>query len=160
MTRQLRAAGVAAAAALTVAGAAAGLQQPKSPPTITLSPATAGAGHVGLTLRMPTVLRCGRPTGGAVVVTLPRGAGVPRTIGTASVTLNGMRPAAVTVVGRSITVNMPVVHGAICDSLVDGVLKLVIAPAAALRNPPRAGSYAVTVQQGHVTYRLPVAVQA
>ncbi len=159
MTRHLRAAGVVGAAALAVAGGAAGFQQPKHPATITLSPATAGAGHVGLTLRMPTVLRCGRPTGGAIVLTLPRAAGVPRTIGTAAVTLNGMSPASVTVVGRSVTVSMPVVHGAICDSLVDGVLKLVIAPAAALRNPPRAGSYSVTVQQGHVTYQLPVAVQ-
>jgi hypothetical protein len=160
MTRHRRAGGVVAAAALAVAGGAAGFQQPKRPATITLSPATAGASHVGLTLRMPTVLRCGRPTGGAIVLTLPRAAGVPRTIGNAAVKLNGVSPAAVAVVGRAVTVSMPVVHGAICDSLVDGVLKLVIAPSAALRNPPRAGDYSVIVQQGHATYRLPVAVQA
>ena len=147
------------AAALAVAGGAAGFQQPKHPATIMLSPATAGAAHVGLTLRMPTVLRCGRPTGGAIVLTLPHAAGVPRTIGTAAVTLNGKSPAAVTVAGRSVTVSMPVVHGAICDSLVDGALKLVIEPAAGLQNPTRAGSYSVAVQQGHLTYQIPVAVR-
>ena len=149
-------------AALAAAAAAAGalaVPSPAHPVSITLSSSKAGAGNVGLTLRMPTVLQCGRPRGGPVVLTLPRAAHVPRAIGLAAVTVNGKPPSTVAVKGRAVTVGLPVPHGIMCDSLVDGVLVIAIAPSAALRNPARAGTYRATVQQGHESWSVPVTVR-
>ena len=148
-------------AAVTAAVAAAGVSAtpaPSRPVSITLSPAKAGARNVRLTLRMPTVLQCGYPRGGPVVLTLPRTTGVPQRIGAAAVTVNGEAAAAVAVKGRAVTVGLPVPPGIMCDTLVHGVLQIAIGPSAALRNPPKAGTYSATVQQGHAFYSVTVAV--
>jgi hypothetical protein len=150
---------VAAGLAALVAAAASAARSPAHPASITLSSSKAGAKNVGLTLRMPTVLQCGRPRGGPVALTLPAAVHVPRTIALAAVTVNGKAPSIVSVKGHVVTVGLPVPHGMICDSLVDGVLQLQIAPKASLRNPTKAGKYSVTVQQGHESYVVAVTVR-
>jgi hypothetical protein len=150
---------IAIALLALVAAAASAAQSPAHPASITLSSSKAGAQNVGLTLRMPTVLQCGRPRGGPVALTLPAAAHVPRTIALAAVTVNRKAPSAVSVKGHVVTVGLPVLHGMICDSLVDGVLQLQIAPKASLRNPAHAGTYSIAVRQGHESYVVPITVR-
>jgi hypothetical protein len=151
--------GLAVATAAVAAAGASAVPSPGHPVSITLSSAKAGARNVGLTLRMPTVLQCGHPRGGPVVLTLPRATSVPQKIGVAAVTVNGKPASAVGVKGRAVTVGLPVPHGMICDSLVDGTLQIAIAPSAALRNPAKPGTYTATVQQGHESWTVPVSVR-
>jgi len=145
-------------AAVVAAGASAA-GTPSHAVSITLSPATAGARNVGLTLRMPTVLQCGYPRGGPVTLALPRAAYVPRKIAVAAVRVNGRTAPTVAVKNRAVTVGLPVPHGIVCDSLVEGVLRIAIAPGASLRNPARPGTYSVRVRQGHASWAVPVAVR-
>jgi hypothetical protein len=134
-------------------------QSPDHKATVQLSTVKAGAGRVALTVRLQGLLRCGRPTGGAVVVTLPRAAQLPHAIAVGSVRVNGKAPSKVSVSGRSVTVGLPVVHGITCNSLTDGTVQVAFAPAAALRNPAVAGTYAVSVRQGRSAHTVQVAIR-
>ena len=159
---QVRIATGAMLAALFIAGgAAAGVsfESPNHEATVTLSSATAGASNVALTVQVPTVLQCGRPTGVDVVLTLPRAARVPRAIAVAAVRVNGVPPSKVAVTGRVVTVGLPVHKGIMCFALVDGMMKLAFAPSAAFGNPPSAGTYAVGIRQGKTVYVVPITIK-
>jgi hypothetical protein len=147
---------------LTAAGvaAAAGFQSPNREASVTFSSVKAGASNVGVVVQVPTVLECGRPTGGGVVLTLPRNERMPRAIAAASVRVNGLTASKVTVAGRVVTVSLPIHRGVTCFALIDGMMKIAVAPAAALGNPPSAGSYAVGIRQGKTAYVVPVAIKA
>lgn len=151
------------AAAVSLAALAAAppiFQSPDHKATVLLSTVKAGAERVALTVRLQTVLRCGRPTGAAVVVTLPRAARLPHAIAAASVRVNGKAPARVAVAGRSVTVGLPIVHGITCNSLTAGTLQVAFAPAAALGNPAAAGTYAIAIRQGQSARTVSIAIQA
>jgi hypothetical protein len=105
------------------------------------------------------VLQCGRPMGGPVSVTLPRGERMPRAIPSTAVRINGMTPASVTVSGRMVTVSLSVHHGVTCMSIVDGRMKIALAQGAGLGNPATAGSYTVVIRQGKTGYLVPVAIK-
>ena len=138
---------------------AVNFQSPDHKATVKLSTAQAGADHVAVTVRLQTILRCGRPTGGNVVVTLPPAARLPHAIGVQAVRVNGKAPSKVAVAGRSVTVGLPVAHGITCNSLTDGILQVAFAPAAALRNPAAAGNYAVVIRQGQSAHTVPIAIE-
>jgi hypothetical protein len=159
---KVRVAAGAVLVALAVAGGAVagvGFQSPNHEATVTLSSATAGASNVALTVQMPTVLQCGRPTGGDVVLTLPRAARVPHAIAASTVRVNGVLPSKVAVTGHAVTVGLPVHKGITCFALIDGTMKLTVAPSAAFGNPASAGTYAIGIRQGKTAYVVPVTIK-
>ncbi len=145
----LAAAGAAAAAVLQSPGVA----------TVTLSPAAAGARRVSMTVQLPATLQCGRPMGGPVSVTLPRGERMPSAIAATAVRVNGRASSKVAVAGRVVTVGLPVPRGITCMSIIEGTMKIVFAPAAGLGNPSAAGTYTVVVRQGKTGYLVPVSIK-
>jgi hypothetical protein len=147
---------VLAAAAGSAAGAVFTSRDGQA--TVALSSTAAGARSVAVTVQLPAVLQCGRPMGGPVSVSLPQGERMPRAIGTSAVRVNGITPASVTVSGRTVTETLPVRHGVTCMTLIDGRMKLVLAPAAGLGNPSAAGSYTVVVRQGKTGWLVPVSI--
>jgi len=138
---------------------AVNFQSPDHAATVALSSAKAGADDVAVTVRLQTLLRCGRPTGGAIVVSLPRSAQVPRTIASKSVRVNGKAPSKVSVSATTVTVGLPAVQGVTCDSMTDGVVQVVFAPTAALGNPAHAGSYTIAVRQARAIHSVPIAIR-
>jgi hypothetical protein len=159
---QVRVATAAIVVVLSVVGVATaggGFQSPNHEATVTLSSVAAGAANIAVTIQLPTVLQCGRPTGGDVAVTLPRTARVPHAIAASAVRVNGVTPSKVTVTGRIVTVGLPVHKGITCFALVDGIMKLTVAPSAALGNPPGAGTYAIGIRQGKTTYVVPITIK-
>jgi len=158
----VRVAAAAALVALVAAGAAAAarFQSPNGAATVTLSSTAAGAQNVAVTVQIPTVLQCGRPTGVPVAITLPRAERMPRAIVAAMVRVNGVPPSKLTTVGRVVTVSLPVRKGITCFALVDGLMKITFAPGAALGNPSSAGTYAFGVRQGRTAYSIPITIHA
>ncbi len=154
---------VAAAAlvALLVAGAASGarLQSRSGEASVTLSSSAAGAQDVGLTVQIPTVLQCGRPTGVPVALTLPRAVQMPRAIPVSAVRVNGVPASKVVVASRVVTVSLPIHRGITCFSLIEGKMKITIAPSAALGNPSSAGTYAFGIRQGKTAYVVPITIK-
>jgi len=155
---------VAAAAALVALGAvgvaAAGrFQSPDGAATVTLSSSAAGAQNVAVTVRIPTVLQCGRPTGVPVAITLPRAERMPHAIASATVRVNGLAPSKVATAGRVVTVSLPVRRGITCLALVDGTMKITFAPGAALGNPSSPGTYSFGIRQGRTAYVVPVTIK-
>ena len=151
---------VAVLIAAAGAAAAGGFQSPDHQAGVRLSSARAGASNVGLVVQMPTVLQCGRPTGGAVVVTLPRSEQMPRSIAVTNVRVNGVPASKVTVARRAVTVSLPIHRGITCFALIDGMMKITVAPGAALGNPSSAGSYAIGIRQGKTSYVVPITIKA
>lgn len=138
---------------------AVNFQSPNHDATVLLSSAKAGADHVALTVKLQATLRCGRPFGAGVVVTLPRAARVPSSIASSAVRVNGKAPSRLAVSGRKVTVGLPAVHGIICDSITDGVLKVAFAGRAALGNPSAPGTYAIAIRRGASAYSVPIAIR-
>ena len=126
--------------------------------TVTLSSTKAGARPVRLAIKLPAVLQCGYPRGGAVVVTLPQASAVPHTILRAAVKVNGKLAGGVAVVRRSVTVAMPRPAGMLCDSITDGTMLVAIGAGANLGNPPQAGTYKITIKRGPASYAAPIAI--
>jgi hypothetical protein len=151
-------AALVASAAAGVA-AAAGFQPRGGEATVTLSSAAAGARPVAVTVGLPAVLQCGRPMGGPVSVSLPRGERMPRAISKAAVRVNGMIPSNVAVDGRKVTVSLPVRRGITCMTIIDGRMKIVVAERAGLGNPSAPGTYMVVVRQGKTGYLVPVSIR-
>jgi hypothetical protein len=145
---------------LAAAGAAvAAVVQSPGVATVTLSPAAARAWPVTVTVQLPAALQCGRPMGGPVSVTLPRGERMPSTIAATAVRVNGLASSKVAVTGRVVTVALPVRRGITCMSIIEGSMKIVFAPAAGLGNPSAAGTYTVIVRQGKTGYLVPVSIK-
>jgi hypothetical protein len=145
--------------AAAASAAAGGFQSPGGGATVTLSPPAAGARLVAVTVQLPAALQCGRPMGGPVSVTLPRGERMPSVIAVTAVRVNGLASSKVDVVGRVVTVSLPVHRGITCMSIIDGTMKIVFAPAAGLGNPSAAGTYTVIVRQGKTGYLVPVSIK-
>ncbi|HST19037.1 MAG TPA: hypothetical protein VLK36_15335 [Gaiellaceae bacterium] len=141
------------------AGDAVNFQSPDHAASVQLSSVKAGADDVALTVRLQSVLRCGQPTGGAVVVSLPKAAHVPGSIARTSVRVNGKAPSKVSVAATTVTVSLPVVHGITCDSMTDGVVQVAFAASAALGNPAHAGTYAVGVRQAKAAHSVSIAIK-
>jgi hypothetical protein len=146
-----------ALAAAGVAGAAR-FQSPNGAATVTLSSSAAGAQDVAVTVQIPTVLQCGRPTGVPVAITLPRAERVPGAIVASTVRVNGVSPSRIAMAGRVVTVTLPVRRGITCLALVDGMMKIAFAPGAALGNPSSAGTYTFAIRQGRTAYVVPVTI--
>ena len=127
--------------------------------TITLSSSRAGARSVRLAIKLPAVLQCGYPRGGAVAVTLPLKASVPRKITRAAVRVNGKLAGNVTVSRRTVTVAMPRPAGMLCDSITDGTMLVAIGSGAKLGNPPKAGTYKITIKRGPASYAAPITIR-
>ena len=140
------------------AATAVNFQSPKHDATVLLSSTKAGADHVAVTLELRTTLRCGRPFGPGVVVTLPRTAQVPASIAGSAVRVNGRPPSKLSVSGRTVTVGLPATHGIVCDSITDGVLRVRFAAGAALGNPPGPGAYAFAIHRGAKAYTVPITI--
>jgi hypothetical protein len=138
---------------------AVNFQSPDHAASVQLSSVKAGADNVALTVRLQSVLRCGRPTGGAVVVSLPKAAHVPGSIARTSVRVNGKAPSKVSVAATTVTVSLPVVHGITCDSMTDGVVQVAFAPSASIGNPANAGTYAVGVRQAKAAHSVSIAIK-
>jgi hypothetical protein len=146
---------------LVAVGAAVAALEPRGhEATVTLSSAAAGANSVAVTVQLPAALQCGRPMGGPVSVTLPRGERMPHSIATATVRVNGVAPGSVSLVGRTVTVSPPVHRGVTCMSIVEGRMKIVLAQTAGLGNPSAPGSYTVVVRQGNTGWLVPVTIKA
>ena len=140
-------------------GDAVNFQSPDHAATVALSSTKAGADDIAVTVKLQALLRCGRPVGGAVVVSLPRSAQVPRTIASKSVRVNGKPASKVSVSATTVTVGLPVVQGVTCDSMTDGVVQVAFAPTAALGNPAHAGSYTIAVRQARAVHSVPIAIK-
>jgi hypothetical protein len=142
---------------ITSTGTVANTQTPGA--TVTLSSTKAGARPVRLAIKLPAVLQCGYPRGGAVVVTLPQASRVPHAIGRAVVKVNGKLAGGVAVVHRSVTVAMPRPGGMLCDSITDGTMLVAIGAGANLVNPPQAGTYKITIKRGPASYAAPITIR-
>ena len=127
--------------------------------TVTLSSTKAGARSVRLAIKLPAVLQCGYPRGGAVVVTLPQASRVPHAIGRTAVKVNGKLAGSVAVVRRSVTVTMPRPAGMLCDSMTDGTMLVAIGAGAKLGNPPKAGMYRIQIKRGPASYAAPITIR-
>jgi hypothetical protein len=152
---------IAVLVALVVVAGAAGatFQSPSGEATVTLSSTAAGAQNVALTVQIPSVLECGRPTGVPVALTLPRAARMPSAIPVSAVRVNGVPASKVAVLGRTVTVTLPVHRGITCFALIEGRMKIAFAPSAALGNPSSAGTYAFGIRQGRTAYSVPVTIK-
>jgi len=157
----VRLAGSAALVALVVAGAAAAatFQSPNGAAKVTLSSTSAGARNVAVTVQIPSVLQCGRPTGVPVAITLPGGERMPRSIAASTVRVNGVQPSKVTIAGRVLTVSLPARRGITCFALVEGMMKISFPSTVAFGNPSSAGTYAFGIRQGKTAYVVPVAIK-
>jgi hypothetical protein len=114
---------------------------------------------VRVAIKLPAVLQCGYPRGGAVVVTLPPASTVPHAIGRAAVKVNGKLAGGVAVVRRSVSVAMPRPAGMLCDSITDGTMLVAIGAGAKLGNPPKPGAYKITIKRGPASYAAPITIR-
>ncbi len=141
--------------ALTLVAVTAALGVTPGRLDVALSSSAAGATAVTATLKLRAELQCGQPGATPLVVQLPAGETVPASLDAADVLVNGKAPAAVDVSGRRVAVTPARPDGVVCDVLAPGPIALRIGR---LGNPPRAGSYAFTVQRGRATYRAAVRI--
>jgi hypothetical protein len=145
---------IAVAALLADAALAAAPQSA----TVVASPSRAGARPAALTVRLSYEMQCGYPGPGPIVVRLPGGERVPAAIASSALLVNGKPAPGVHVAGRVVSVDLPSRPAIMCDVIGPGTATVVFTRAAALGNPPRAGSYAVTVtrQGSSVAARLAI----
>ena len=146
-----------APAALASAGAVPA-PRPVGGLTATAVPARAGAMPAVLTLRGTFELQCGRPRGDSVAVVLPSASRLTRPMAGGSVLVDGRPASAVRVRGSVVTLGLTRASGAICDVIGQGTITVVFTRAARIGNPPRAGSYGVTMENGGLTARGRLAV--
>jgi len=127
--------------------------------SVALSNDHAGARPVVVTLALRTELQCGHLFGGTLVVRLPAAERVPTTIAARAVVVGGLPSRGVAVDGHVLTVQVPQPVGVMCAVLGPGTAKIVLTSAAGLGNPPRAGTYRVSLTragehlQAHFTVR-------
>lgn len=81
---------------------------------------------------------------GTIVVTFPAGFGVPATISTSNITVNGVNPPSVVVSGQVVTITTPVDLTRVLG-LGDGYGTVIFSSAARIRLPGTAGNYTYTV---------------
>ena len=106
-------------------------------------------------LKLPYPMICGRPTPGAVAITLPAAEDVPAKIAASAVRLNGGRVSTVSVNGHTVTVGVALkIEGGhmLCQTFSFGTLAITLTPAAELGNPEVPGTYAVRAKHASSTY--------
>lgn len=140
---------LAGAAALAAAPAAA---TPLAPLTATVSPRSAGARPVALTVKARFAeLQCGRVVRGPLLLGLPQALRVPRRIAAAAVTIDGVATVGVRVSGHVLSLKPAPPKGVICDVIGPGTVTLAVRRGAGLGNPLRAGSYRLWLRLGAQT---------
>jgi hypothetical protein len=110
----------------------------------------APATPVQLSLRATFELQCGWP-GPSVAITFPAREGLPAHIAPATVAVDGRHPASVERRGRVLTLAVARPGGVICDSIGPGVVRIVFARTAGIRNPDRPGTYTLRAAHGAST---------
>ncbi len=146
----MRRAGLAILGAAALAGVAGAA--PPAPLTAAARPAHAGAGRVQLTVKAHLdELQCGRVVRGPLLLGLPASARLPRKVAARAVTIGGVPAAGVRVTGHVLSLQPAPPKGVICDVIGPGDVTVVVRPAAAVGNPPRAGAYRVWLRLGAQT---------
>ena len=116
-----------------------------------LSSVHAGARPVALVVSLHTELQCGRLRGGALALTFPAAAQLPRTMHASAIAVQGRRPSSVTLANRTLSITMPPPTGVMCNVIGPGTAKILVARAAQLGNPAAAGAYKLGVRYGTET---------
>lgn len=126
-----------------------------------VAPATAGAKHVALTVKVHYEMVCGQPGVGTAVVTLPTAVAVPSRIAESAALVNGKPAAHVSVSHHAVTITMPPRRpGVTCMVMGPGTLTLTLTHAAGLANPKSAGTYTIRVQRGTRSFQARVHISA
>jgi hypothetical protein len=121
------------------------------------SPATPAA-RTALKLLLRYEMLCAQPGRGPVLVTMPAALRVPAKIRPTAVLVNGKAAPSVQVKGHTVTVGLPPNSNVICRSFVPGILWISFTSAASLRNPSRAGIYAIRARVGSHSFVARLAV--
>jgi len=116
-----------------------------------LSSVHAGARPVALVVSLHTELQCGRLRGGALALTFPAAAQLPRTMHASAIAVQGRRPSSVKLANRTLSITMPPPTGVMCNVIGPGTAKIVVSRAAQLGNPATAGTYKLAVHYGTET---------
>jgi hypothetical protein len=134
--------------ALLAVGAASAAASVGTGATATLSSRLPAARNVTLTIRIQSVLECGRLQAASIQVRLPREMHVPARISRAAVRVSGQPPAAVRVARTVVTLDLAR-PGITCFTMRPGTVAIRFGRAAGLRNPASKGSYDFTVVASH-----------
>jgi hypothetical protein len=121
------------------------------------SPATPAA-RTSLKLLLRYEMLCAQPGRGPVLVTMPAALRVPAKIRPTAVLVNGKAAPSVQVKGHTVTVGLPPNSNVICRSFVPGILWISFTSAASLRNPSRAGIYAIRARVGSNSFVARLAI--
>ena len=159
----LRAVGAVVCGAALAGGAAAFAAPPGAEgsdwASASLSSAKAGARPVALVVSLHTELQCGRLRAGAVALTFPAAMQLPKTVSASAVAVQGRRPAAVSLTGRTLAISPARPVGVMCNVIAPGVARILVAKAAQLGNPASAGTYALGVRYGAETLSATLTIQ-
>jgi len=140
--------------------AADALPGPAHSAAITVSPPRAGATAVVVKLVLGYEMQCGYPGPGPVVVTLPPGERVGRTLARSAVVVDGRPAVSVAVSGRTVTIGLAPAPQVMCDVIGPGRLTVLFLASAGLGNPPRAGSYTVRAARGSASFSAVFSISA
>jgi hypothetical protein len=121
------------------------------------SPATPAA-RTSLKLLLRYEMLCAQPGRGPVLVTMPAALRVPAKTRPTAVLVNGKAAPSVQVKGHTVTVGLPPNSNVICRSFVPGILWISFTSAASLRNPSRAGIYAIRARIGSHSFVARLAI--
>jgi hypothetical protein len=121
--------------------------------SVAISPHTAGARPVLITLETHYEMQCGWPGPGALLVRFPAGMTLPATLVARSAIVNGkpVTPREVVALhggARTVAVALPKRPQIMCDSIGPGTLTVAFTRAARLGNPHAAGSYVLRATHG------------
>ena len=116
-----------------------------------LSSVHAGARPVALVVSLHTELQCGRLRGGALALTFPAAAQLPRTMHASAIAVQGRRPSSVKLANRTLSITVARPTGVMCNVIAPGTVKILVTRAAQLGNPAVAGAYKLAVHYGTET---------
>jgi hypothetical protein len=107
----------------------------------------ANAHDVAISVTLGYDMQCGYPGAEPLVITFPRA--LPP-VARAAVLVDGKPARAVSVHGRTLTVQMRRKPQVLCDVIARGTLKVVVTKAAHLANPATPGSYRITAAKAEM----------
>jgi hypothetical protein len=121
--------------------------------SVAISPHTAGARPVLITLETHYEMQCGWPGPGALLVRFPAGMTLPATLVARSAIVNGkpVTPREVVALhggARTVAVALPKRPQIMCDSIGPGTLTVTFTRGARIGLPKAAGSYVVRAAHG------------
>jgi len=151
----LRAVGAVVCGAALATGAAAVAAPPGAEgsdwASASLSSVHAGARPVALVVSLHTELQCGKLRGGALALTFPAAARLPRTMLASAITVQGRPPSSVKLANRTLSITISRPTSVMCDIIGPGTAKILVFRAAQIGNPPAAGVYKLGVHYGTET---------